>query len=151
MPLSAASLAAAGLTVSGAGVVEGGGDGETGFGAAAALWSLPAFSAGALFDFATEAVWPSDLEVWWLVDLPLPSLVALAVEGAFDFVFPSEAPFDCPSTLDFEGTSATTGVGVAAGVDGDGSAGGAVGAETGAGAVGCDAFGPCCTLGDPAT
>jgi hypothetical protein len=51
LPLSAASLAAAGLVLpEGAGA-----GGATGFGEAAALWSLPAFSDGEV-GFAVETV-----------------------------------------------------------------------------------------------
>jgi hypothetical protein len=92
-----------------------------------------------------------DFSIEEVPDLPLPSLVALAVEGAFDFDSPSEVPFDCPSALDFDGLSTTAGARVGDGAEGEGSAGGAVGMETGTDAAGCGAAGLDCVPGDTAT
>jgi hypothetical protein len=112
---------------------------------------LPAFSAGEA-GVATEVVLPSDLLVWWPLDLPLPSLVTLAVEGelgglGFDLL--SETPFDCPSVLGCDGLTTTAGAGAGDGTDGDGSTVGGAGEETGSDATGCESAGLCCGSAEP--
>ncbi|HEY6549638.1 MAG TPA: hypothetical protein VIY71_00385 [Solirubrobacterales bacterium] len=81
--------------------------------------------------------------------MPFPSLIALAVEGALGFAFPSETSFD-PLVLDFDGLSTTAGTGVGAGTEGEDSVGGAAGAETGTDLAGCFAAGLDCAPGDTA-